>query len=123
MITANDAIALSVLVLFGFLAVMGWLKWVFRIAAGLAVGCVALIAVGAAERVPGVGYAGRFLNDGQITPALTHAAEPAMQRLGIPTGVPAETAPPEIVDAPTFAGPPDTADRPVGPFAKDWPAE
>ena len=123
MITANDAIALSVLALFGFLAVMGWLKWVFRIAAGLAVGCVVLIAVGAAERVPGVGYASRFLNNGQITPALTNAAEPAMQRLGIPTGVPAEGPPPEIVDAPTFAGQPDTPAPPIGSFAKEWPAK
>ena len=73
--TPADTTALAVLGVFAAIAVFGGLRWLFRCAAGLAVGCAVLVALSYSADVPPPRELGRFVRDSRIVRAITERLE------------------------------------------------
>jgi hypothetical protein len=95
MMTAGDWLATAVLVVFIAAALAGWLKWVFRILTGAALGAVLLVGLAHAGDVPGLSGVSDLLGRGRITPAVTDGAGQAAVALGVDWPA-RKTASPEV---------------------------
>lgn len=73
--TPADTTALVVLGAFVAISVFGGLRWLFRCAAGLAVGCAVLVALSYSADVPPPAELGRFVRDSRIVRAITERLE------------------------------------------------
>lgn len=81
--SGGDWLAASILAVFVLLSMLGMLKWMLRLAAGLVLGVMLLILLGSSPDLPGLSGTHRLLNDGQITPAFMDRAKQAAAVMGL----------------------------------------
>ncbi len=84
--SGGDWLAASILAVFVLLSMLGMLKWMLRLAAGLVLGAMLLILLGSSPDLPGLSGTSRLLNDGRITPAFVDRAKQAAAGIGIGEG-------------------------------------
>ena len=96
--TAGDWIAAGVIVVFAVLGSLGLLTWLFRLAAGAAMGVAVLVFVSMSSSPP-LESARRSVNEGQLVPAVTdriRQAQATADRIANPPAPP-KPQPPRIV--------------------------